>query len=464
VLIVDQGAFDRGSTSKVDLMATWEEQVDLLEEAEPRGRPGSAAAFQYVAESPDPADTLLPVRDRLELHDTRHRTITYTPVGTTRFSEYFVRRVTVRLAGPLKVADGIVPGTEVVRAGTTTYVRDTDYTIAYDTGTITRLTIPSGTSVEVAYVPPSITSSGAPVTLGVPSSARPAAPDVAYVVPTFGWQSETTPGQTTSTRQGNGLRVFLRRPWYSSGDGEKLGVLVAGELPAVPEDLARYATVWAQDPAWRSTGFSRPPRVIDFPRAAHPRSGLTLAEGEKDPALKDLRVSVAPHEVFYDKERKLWYCDIVIAPPSPVYQPFIRLALARYQPSSVPDVELSAVVQAQFAQLNPDRAVTVVFTDATHVEVTVSGISYAEVHADKAPVVKAYVQTADPALQGNVRWRSTGEPEQLTTHLSGGVRHWNGRLTLPVPRGSAPLRLVVEETELPSEGGARLVYTDAVEI
>ena len=42
-----------------------------------------------------------------------------------------------------------------------------------------------------------------------------------YVVPTFKWV-ESGDGLTRE-RVGRGLRVYLDRPWYSSGDGELLG-------------------------------------------------------------------------------------------------------------------------------------------------------------------------------------------------------------------------------------------------
>jgi hypothetical protein len=43
------------------------------------------------------------------------------------------------------------------------------------------------------------------------------------------------------------------------------------------------------------------------------------------------------------------------------YFPFVRLALARYQPQSVPDAHLSRVVLVDFAQLVPNRSASVTF-------------------------------------------------------------------------------------------------------
>ncbi|MGW4525767.1 hypothetical protein [Amycolatopsis sp. NPDC004378] len=447
--IVDRLTFDRPSTSRIDLQAAWSEQIDDVTLPAPAPRAGAAAAFGVVAQPDDPAGPVLPLDERHEFHDTKYRSVRYTPIGTSRFAEYFLQRATVKPASSPIVVDrgGIVPASDVVRANATTYVRGTDYDVDYGQGTITWRAAPAPASVEVAYVPPPITRAGAALTIDVPSTARPAVPDVAYVVPTFGWTTETTASQVTSTRRGNGLRVFLNRPWFSSGDGEQLGVLLA-DGPAVPADLTRYVTDWAQDPAWRSAAFTRPPQVGDFPLAVHPRSGLKLVEGVASP------VAVAPHDVGYDAERKLWFCDITFAAPQPSpYTPFVRLALARYQPVSVPDVELSAVVQAQFAQLSADRVATAVFASPTSVRLTVTGPMPAP-----ATELSAQLQVADPALSGNVAWQATGAPVVLTASATG----WTGTVALPAPRGSRPFRLVLTEAEQPSQGGARLAYADAL--
>lgn len=62
-------------------------------------------------------------------------------------------------------------------------------------------------------------------TLNVPSSARPAKVIVHDVLPLFRWHEETEPGHPFSLRRTRkaGLRLYLERPWYSTGDGEYLG-------------------------------------------------------------------------------------------------------------------------------------------------------------------------------------------------------------------------------------------------
>ena len=87
-------------------------------------------------------------------------------------------------------------------------------------------------------------------------------------------------------------------------------------------------TEWGSDPVWESELPELPPTVADFPRHAGYASGLTL-----DELPPELAVVVAAHDVHFDPDRKLWYCDIEID-PGDTYFPFVRLALARYQAHS----------------------------------------------------------------------------------------------------------------------------------
>src|SRR5205085_202215 len=129
------------------------------------------------------------------------------------------------------------------------------------------------------------------------------------------------------------------------------------------------------DPIWHigSVTTAAPPRA-SFPlakwRAPIPMdAGLPAEEGSDlppgdfphenlvNPTLPDspaAKLNVAPHAVGYDATRRLWYADIVIRPAT-AYFPFVRLALARYCPVSVPGAHLSPVILTEFLQLAPDR-------------------------------------------------------------------------------------------------------------
>ena len=82
--------------------------------------------------------------------------------------------------------------------------------------------------------------------------------------------------------------------------------------------------------------------------------------------------------MFYDADRQLWYCDIQISPGA-AYFPFIRLALARYQPVSSPGAHLSNVVLSDIIALTADRWLNVTPAQGDRrVRVAVFGVSYDE--------------------------------------------------------------------------------------
>jgi hypothetical protein len=71
------------------------------------------------------------------------------------------------------------------------------------------------------------------------------------------------------------------------------------------------------------------------------------------------RVQVPGHAVSFDAGRGLWFCDIQVrGAPEETYSPFLRLALARYQPKSILGAELSPVVLADFVRVPAARTVT----------------------------------------------------------------------------------------------------------
>ena len=232
--------------------------------------------------------------------------------------------------------------------------------------------------IDFSYVGPRIHTFSHPaadksVHLHVLNSARPKAPKVRYVIPIY----KRSVRGTTATRTGGGLRVYLERPWWSSGDQEKLGVLCwhprAGDNGALPKDtVAPYVTQWGYDPVFKSAHVPAQPTPACFPRATSSRTDgrLTLDE-------TTATVDVAGHDVGYDPDRRLWYCDIQVTDASgkelASYTPFIRLALARFQPFSVADAHLSKVVLADYAQLAPNRHATVSGSSDISRTVTVVG-------------------------------------------------------------------------------------------
>jgi len=314
------------------------------------------------------------------------------------------------------------------------------------------------------------------VTLSVLNSARPAAPVPLYVIPSFGWTSGTQGAWSVSKRGGGGLRVYLARPWFSSGEGELLAALLWGCAPAprstfqgwsMPDVLKGYVTQWGKDPIW--SGSALPSQAMPLPEhftnAVAVGTELTIDELSNGPFVPFTAVG---HQVAYDDQhgRKLWYCDIEMD-MGEAYFPFVRLALARYQPQSVADAHLSRVVLADFAQLLPDRSASLTFDpiDPTSLQLAVNGLTYA---GPGAAVMTATVQT-QPLGAGDLAWVPVSAVA-LTPHVFGGPDTlWTAAITLPAPRGSRPFRLLIEEFEVFTRDVAgsqqqRLVYADILNL
>ncbi len=492
-------SFSRKSTATVKVFASWPEAIDegpgakdptLPPHPEQKGFAFDVpldVGFGGAAKPPEDQVTFGALKH--EFHDTKYRRVTYNAVASTKFGEYFAKRVNTTLTGTAeKLIDnaGFVPGTVRVTAGdgTATFNLNKDYTLDYAKGTIARLkdgSIKDGDPVRIVYQhPPTTRETEKPVTLDILNSARPAAPKVLYVLPTWGFtQKKGARGTVRSHRRGGGLRVYMDRPWWSSGEGEMLGVVLFRPVRFFqfqpPDPLKPYVTQWGVDPIHSTGSTSLFPTLDRFPlREVEPERLVTLDER---PAGELVRV--AGHQVDFDPERKLWFCDIdVITDRS--YWPFIRLALARYQPKSLTDAHISRVVMADFAQVAPDRSVIITFNsgDATRFRVTVIGLSYTGrkdaggTFRGGPGLIQAHIEQRSDKFGGELAWMPLGSPVTLTSSpLQGGGTIWERDMQLP--RRKWPFRLVLEETEplgadpRPFDGDVdkpvqRLVFTDVL--
>jgi hypothetical protein len=423
------------STNHLDLLAQWHEPTEDVGAAaagadrerndhafavkitEPNGYAGTP---EYKLEAPDVVRAGGVFHDRVErkiheFNDTRYRRVEYRFDGTTRFREFM----------PAAILTELVGGTPK----------------------------PTDKNIKVT---------GQSLRTWIPSSAPPPAPSVLYVVPTFGWVRTADAGKKGSWRRGGGLRVYLDRPWNVSGYGEMLAVVVpsaafADDPMTKPsaQPLKNFVTQWGNDPIWQSPFVAgAAPKRENFPlaRSAPDPAGTWLpdfalpTEADQPPgpfqtaalthperlvATAESSVDVAPHDVFYDAERRLWYCDIEIA-WGRAYYPFVRLALARYQPVSVTGAHLSNIVLADFMALTPDRWLNVTptnnerttrisvfgstFSDSSpHTEaraapaksVKLPGGGVLNVHAPavaSSSVIEIWAERFDPALGADFGW------------------------------------------------------------
>ncbi|MEA2480327.1 MAG: hypothetical protein QOJ07_2249, partial [Thermoleophilaceae bacterium] len=432
---------DRKSTGKLEMRARWNEPVDAGPGADVPSGPGAPGTAIKTGDghafNMELDDQLLNghrFAGRHEFGDTKHRRVAYQTIATSKFTEHFVRTAEVTPSpGVWKVLPGggpIEPRAValVSQDGRTHYKEGVDFVVDSDAGAI-RLPNDLGT-VEVTWYPPisrstpvlpdvvdgPYTADGLPI-LDVPSSARPAAPEIAYIVPIFKWSDSNKKGVVSSRRSPSALRVYLKRPWWSSGIDELLGVVTwpgaeGNGTGAIPKDIAPFVTDWGRDPIFSSAALpSVHPRLAAFPGspASARNTALTLDE------LPGPVVNVAGHAVAFDGARDLWYSDIPIN-AGKSYTPIIRLALARYQPHSVPGVELSRIAVADFMQVAPGRAVTLAAAKGK-LSVTLGGVSYGKAGGVIAGpgYAQAIIEKRDTSIPDkDLGWKPVGKPHPMS--------------------------------------------------
>ena len=283
------------STAKVNLLAEWTDPVDLVEEPAPGQRTFKSPVDEfplthlregYLAAPGTPVRRVgyydpeneqiamvrsgdlagpaaageLYFRDaapRHELGDTRRHIVRYTAVATSRYREYFAQ--------------------------------DLDFA-----------------------------RSSEPLVVDVPASGRPLAPDVVYVVPTFGWQRQGDTNMKRSIRYGGGLRVYLNRPWFSSGTGELLGVALwnGANGPLNEANRDKFKTC-SPNGAWTRSGRPVPceehPGSVTSPTPWRPtRASRSKRRARASPPANPGRVDVVGFEPAVRRDRKLWFADLTI--------------------------------------------------------------------------------------------------------------------------------------------------------
>ncbi len=440
-------AIDGASTGKVELRACWIDRVDdvtQLGTGNDYAAPNTSHAFDLVHGDMQ-VDHAWFWQQQHALPDTRYHRVRYTATAVSRYQEYF---------------DSDPSAGAFARAGET--------------------------ALEVDVL----------------SSTRPDAPQIEYIVPTFGWERSGPQGDVPVpagdeahrtlhfVRKGGGLRVYLQRPWFSSGDGELLAVvLYAGPKGTevlsgkatlkVPAGSKHVVTQWGYDPIWAAQPPDALPTLAHFPEAVQRSCGYALQE-----LGSDALVDVAAHAVHFDTERQLWYCDLMVDPGA-AYFPFIRFALARLQPHAVPGAELSKVVLADFIQCAPDRLVTLtpMPDQPYHLRLTVAGPAPVKQKATLVPTVMAVrVEVLHNPAEGEA-WVpvQSGWQALLRSQVTLAATVWSGVVVLPGARGSQRMRFVLAELEvLPAAGSGfnaamvlgpltgtssvRPVYSDVFEI
>lgn len=196
------------------------------------------------------------------------------------------------------------------------------------------------------------------------------------------------------------VRLNLGRSWFSSGEGERLGIVLwpprLGKLgltaPGMVElegrglialdgfadrDLGpggRFVSRRGGDPVRAGQSEERhlflgPADFLDYPATVSLGHAPQLVEnvpmlpelparqaGSSAPEVLPLMVSLMTFEPRFDPEREEWYVDLALRPGATA-EPFVRLGLVRYQPNTIADLRCSLPVTS-WTQPMPDRTLT----------------------------------------------------------------------------------------------------------
>lgn len=207
------------------------------------------------------------------------------------------------------------------------------------------------------------------------------------------------------------LRIRMRRPWYSSGEGERLGIVLwppdilneriapsgasvardydtsAGEKADISmagfadEDLGPggdFVTRWGLDPTkgGGELGWMVPPTAFaDLAGAAVddgtsdpnlsqgpvyvPRASIPIAIGDENGDRRQtwLEAALLTFVPRFDVDHENWFCDVELKVGT-APEPFIRLGLVRYQPFAPAALRVSEPI-VEWAQVPQDRLVVV---------------------------------------------------------------------------------------------------------
>lgn len=433
------------STGQLDIEADWTEWIDDVSKPEPEQISSRAkvyhfttlyAVFEYAFGAVVKGNKFPPVPHLF--NDTKHRKVNYKSIAGTRYREYF-------------------------------------YQLIEDKKTAFPLTRESSVIGNII----------------IPSSTRPLAPEVEYIIPTFEW-ARGEKGNLTLTGRGSGLRIYLKRPWYSSGDGEQLAVVLAvpsvAAIAALPSSGNVPVSYWGTDP----TKLSGP---LPGGSALAPENFVNIKPENKDQGLHTVEspgsvVRIVALDVKYDKERQLYYADLMLNVMT-AYYPFVRLSLARYQRNSLrkdgTDCCLSSIVLADYVQIPAPRASSIQFGAAKNIiTVAISGTQSAVDTRSMSyrSKVEFVIEPIDIPASDNMHISINAKPIDSYSYIltEADIRNFlfnhNHQFTLPAAYAGTPYRVKVMEYEMivydpmkpnPNPGGVvfgsmpmkdRLVFAD----
>jgi hypothetical protein len=409
------------SIDRVELYARWEEPYDDDRVGAPLPQTKHSQVVANWTFDSYPAINRDPIpRVAHELGDTKHRVISYSLRGTSRFA---------RLYG------------------------DEDLT-------------------SERYM---VEGPAAPA-VNILARARPAPPVVRYITPTLQFVASKSHHVRTS-RKNTGFCLWLERAGrFFSGPGQKLAIVFVPPHVNINDALFRYqavASFWGAAPIWDSALLREKlsPEDIVPQSESHIVNGLKLYDGNQslDVSIRyfdidKLEKGRAGHDQFvhYDAKRKAWWVDINLE-PQVTAAPFVRFALCYYQPNAIPQCQLSSVVLANYVQLSPFRSATVMRSQNAKgvVTVSVSGPSYEsgnvpggslEVRIVAAVERRGMLERHGATVSDELTWTlaKQNESDDVWVNLafaerSLGQTTWRGDLALPRGIHASHCRILVRE-------------------
>ncbi|RXT34044.1 hypothetical protein B5V01_33920 [Mesorhizobium erdmanii] len=355
VLLEDTLKTHRASTSNIEIEASWTEYQDFQGSAWPATSPGHLQPPVSVTVDlpdltilPDASHETLQLKIRHDFPDTKYRKVKYRMRATTRYRDYF---------------DSVFTSNPNNITSVSEFSRDLD----------------------------------------ILNTAPPDRPVVEYILPTFTWADSESrhPIRKKTRARRSGLRMYLRRPWPSSGEGEVVAILLKpatapttttpdhqptpafSEIGADPiridagvsrrylafEDFTISRT---ENKVSNCIAFDQPPKILPSVQPAPDASGaIPLVEDRqitysddglstaKPEGFTEISYDAAVFDVGYDDEKGLMFADIDIERREE-YFPFVRFLVARYQPRSAPYAFLSPPAVADFVQIAPERVLTII--------------------------------------------------------------------------------------------------------
>ena len=230
-----------------------------------------------------------------------------------------------------------------------------------------------------------------------------------------------------------------------------------GALSSLPSgDPDQFVTHWGADPIWGSDRPDTGPYIHQFPLRTAVGTGLSLLEAPNN------KVTAVGHQPQFDPDRKLWYCDLQLDAGTS-YFPFVRLALARYQPYSIDGHHLSRIVFPEFVQLVTERTAGYTKIGTSAVSVTLRGpggftqtAAFVAFSTDPASVLKlsrfaiAQFERLSSSATTDMAWVPVGDEVRLELSVANGVGdiRYSGTVPRPAVKGGDKLRLALREYEI----------------